>query len=197
MRTESISFVTFASASLLLGSYCLLTSTLPSTPAPAVLCHGIGRNDSVFGSQPVSKRSIEMEFEWINKRLVGPPVSAINYGVNEVDYPAWYTVQDIQDSIAFMEEHQDVIVPFVSRLLTTRAREAKMQCDNFEEKRFTLERGGWCLELGGNSKDDVLFNTSVAIPQNHVVASQRVVRELSDLITRENITSIAYLLLAS
>mmetsp|Transcript_37931 Transcript_37931/g.43312 ORF Transcript_37931/g.43312 Transcript_37931/m.43312 type:complete len:352 (-) Transcript_37931:136-1191(-) len=140
----------------------------------------------------VSKTTEEVElgFDWINKKLIGPPISGSDRSVmNSVDYEKWYTVEDVERSITYMEEHADILIPFATRQLATRHREAQLQCQSMEGKSSgVLDRGGWCLHAGlGNKK---LLNTNYIIPQDHVQGSQRIITELSNLITAENVTSI-------
>mmetsp|Transcript_9706 Transcript_9706/g.13724 ORF Transcript_9706/g.13724 Transcript_9706/m.13724 type:complete len:307 (+) Transcript_9706:19-939(+) len=149
--------------------------------------------DVNFTTQPEtsSKEDMEMRFDWINKRLIGPPISGINYGINHVDYNRWYAVEDVHASIKYMDEHADVILPFVNRQLETRFREAKMQCQNVgaKQSKVTLERGGWCL-VPDTKKATTLLNSNYTIPLLHKLGSKRIIEELSNLIIAENITSI-------
>ena len=133
------------------------------------------------------KEEVEMKFDWMNERLIGPPVSAIDYGVNKVDYEKWFVPQDIETSVKYMDDNASVLVPYANRLLATRHREAKMQCNNARSM-VALERGGWCLE---SSKDDKpLMDTGYSIPREHKLGSRRIIKELSNLIVAEKINSI-------
>lgn len=155
--------------------------------------------------EQASKYRLEMEFDWINKRLIGPPVSGMDYGFNTVDYKRWYTAEDIEASINFMDQHADVILPFAKSQLETRGREAKMKCDNVATKcneqfveglererckaNGVLDGGGWCL-THDTERGLPLHNTGYNIPYHHVLGSQALIQELSSFIVEENIASI-------
>ena len=142
-----------------------------------------------------NKEEVELRFDWINKKLIGPPISGRgehgnNRAFNSVDYEKWYTVEDVERSITYMEEHSDILVPFATKQLATRFREAKLQCQPSAGGQSVLDRGGWCLTASKNKDTSPLLNTNYVIPQHHVVGSQRIIAELSNLITAENVTSI-------
>lgn len=141
-----------------------------------------------------NKEEVELRFDWINKKLIGPPISGRgehgNNAFNSVDYEKWYTVEDVEQSITYMEEHSDILVPFATKQLATRFREAKLQCQPSAGGQSVLDRGGWCLTARKNKDTTPLLNTNYVIPQHHVLGSQRIIAELSNLITAENVTSI-------
>jgi hypothetical protein len=138
-----------------------------------------------------SKFSKEVEFDQINKGLIGPAVTEFCGDMQEPrDCDPWYTVARIQESVQYMEDNGEVIIPYAEEKLARRAREAAVQCKVIDDT-ATLNGGGWCLhEIPEIDKYITHGETKIRIPHFHLLPPTCIVTELSALITRENITSI-------
>jgi len=177
----------------------MTTSLRPtSTTSGASSAVQEGVNNKPVATQ--SKYVKEMEFEWINNRLVGPDINAM-CGLPETpkDCQPWYTVAHIEESVKYMDDNSEEIIPYAEEKLKRRAQEAALQCGPLDDSAnakegVVLQRGGWCLQTKPKKRtgpqtisyQDITFE----IPVYHVPPSGRIVMELSALIDRENITSI-------
>ncbi|EEC47359.1 predicted protein [Phaeodactylum tricornutum CCAP 1055/1] len=152
--------------------------TLPQTPLAA------------------NQNLIQIEFDWINARLLGPD----SYGGTDKcslcgcpgvptprDCPQWYTVEDIQDSVHFMDDHSDVLIPHSRALLNKRRLEAEGDC---QVKEVTQARGGWCLTPNPKGEKMTTANGSFLVPFHHVPPAKRLVDEIDKLIRDEDVRSI-------
>lgn len=200
MRAEVVvAACLFALLSFLFGAH--LTTTL-NLGQPATSWEGhqtaAGANSlEIPSTAKQSRYSKEMEFEWINSKLVAPDVNT-QCGLPKfpVDCQAWYKVRDIEESVKYMDDNSDEIIPYAQEKLEKRAREAALQCKDVDVEAITegavLERGGWCLQQDPNNSNNLISyqDMKLEIPKFHVRPSERIVTVLSDLIASENITSI-------
>jgi hypothetical protein len=98
----------------------------------------------IMGASSIqSKFSKELEFEHMNKGLIGPADVAEFCGEmkNPRDCDPWYTVARIQESVQYMDDNSEVIIPYTEEKLARRAREVAAQCKMIDD-RGTLNGGG-------------------------------------------------------
>ena len=124
-------------------------------------------------------------FQVINGKLVNDRASR-NCGF-EIDCPAYYRSNDIENSIAYQDRNHQVLQPLLDLDLKEAHARARNQCKF--NKGGVLRSGGWCL-VPGEGMLKINGRDGIIIPQHHVEASGVIVNEMIKLIDTEGIKSV-------
>jgi hypothetical protein len=130
------------------------------------------------------------KFNFINSRLAGKP-GVMNIDGKMGDLPLEYSLRDVIDSDIMADELHPVVKEQADHMLLAKHIKAKQGCSSAGAD--VLDSGGWCLtpNTGKKATSIIGYNgNEIVIPNNHIVASPRIVGELLTFIEDERITSI-------
>ena len=102
-----------------------------------------------------------------------------------------YSLRDVIDSDIMADLLHPVVKEQADHMLLEKHIKAKQGCSS--DGADVLDSGGWCLTPNTGTKATSIIgynNNKIVIPNNHIVASPRIVGELLTFIEEERITSI-------